>query len=101
MLNPEIFRQYDIRGVAGKDMNEDDVEQLGKGIGTYLARQSNTHIAVGKDCRAASDRMKMKGVHCQISAMMTEAKAQLPSDSQGIGSRPRFFSVRLKIPTVG
>ena len=55
MLNPEIFRQYDIRGIAGKDMNPEDLKLLGRGIGTYLARQGNTFIAVGRDCRETSD----------------------------------------------
>ena len=55
MLNPEIFRQYDIRGIAGKDMTDEDVVLLGKGIGTYLARQGNRFIAVGRDCRTTSD----------------------------------------------
>jgi phosphomannomutase/phosphoglucomutase len=56
MLNPEIFRQYDIRGVAGKDMTEEDVKAIGRGIGTYLSRQGNTYIAVGRDCRQTADR---------------------------------------------
>ena len=55
MLNPEIFRQYDIRGIAGKDMDDNDVVLLGRGIGTYLQRQGNTYIAVGRDCRVSSD----------------------------------------------
>ena len=55
MLNPEIFRQYDIRGIAGKDMDEADVVQLGRAIGTYLQRQGNRYIAVGRDCRESSD----------------------------------------------
>jgi phosphomannomutase/phosphoglucomutase len=55
MLNPEIFRQYDIRGIAGKDMNDADVALVGKGIGTYLARQGNTYIAVGHDCRVTAE----------------------------------------------
>jgi phosphomannomutase / phosphoglucomutase len=55
MLNPEIFRQYDIRGIAGKDMDEKDVVLLGRGIGTYLHRQGNAYIAVGRDCRVSSD----------------------------------------------
>jgi phosphomannomutase/phosphoglucomutase len=55
MLNPEIFRQYDIRGIAGKDMTEEDVRMLGQGIGTYLSRQGNTYIAVGRDCRETAD----------------------------------------------
>jgi len=56
MLNTEIFRQYDIRGIAGKDMTAEDVTSLGRGIGTYLARQGNTFIAVGRDCRVTSER---------------------------------------------
>ena len=55
MLNPEIFRQYDIRGIAGQDMDEEDVETLGKGIGTYLQRKGNIYVAVGRDCRLTSD----------------------------------------------
>jgi phosphomannomutase/phosphoglucomutase len=55
-MNPEIFREYDIRGVAGVDMNEADVVLIGKGIGSYLRRRGNTHITVGRDCRLTSDR---------------------------------------------
>lgn len=55
MLNPEIFRQYDIRGVAGTDITEADVLLLGKGIGTYLQKCGKGTIAVGRDCRVTSD----------------------------------------------
>lgn len=55
MLNPEIFRQYDIRGIAGEDMTEADVALLGRGIGTYLQQQGNRFVAVGRDCRLTSD----------------------------------------------
>ncbi len=54
MLNPEIFRQYDIRGIAGKDMQEPDVELLGRGIGTYLHSRGRRNIVVGRDCRVTS-----------------------------------------------
>ncbi len=54
MLNPEIFRQYDIRGIAGKDMDEADVENLGKGIGTFLGGRGKRTIVVGRDCRVSS-----------------------------------------------
>jgi phosphomannomutase/phosphoglucomutase len=55
MLNPEIFRQYDIRGITGKDMDSDGVQQIGRGIGTYLKRQGRGRIAMGRDCRSTSD----------------------------------------------
>jgi len=50
-----MFREYDIRGIAGKDMDTTDVVSIGKGIGTYLRRQGNTDITVGRDCRVTSD----------------------------------------------
>jgi len=55
MINPEIFRQYDIRGIAGKDLEAEDVVLMGRGIGTYLQQQGNRFIAVGRDCRVTSD----------------------------------------------
>jgi len=55
MMNPEIFRQYDIRGVAGKDMTEEDVIELGQGIGTFLISQGYHDITVGRDCRTTSE----------------------------------------------
>ena len=53
-LNPEIFRQYDIRGVVGKDLTDEKVEVLGKGIGTYLRGRQCQQVAVGRDCRLSS-----------------------------------------------
>jgi phosphomannomutase/phosphoglucomutase len=60
MLNPHMFREYDIRGIAGKDMDASDVVLIGKGIGTYLRRQGNTDITVGRDCRVTSDQYSEK-----------------------------------------
>jgi phosphomannomutase/phosphoglucomutase len=55
-----MFREYDIRGIAGKDMDASDVVLIGRGIGTYLRRQDNTHITVGRDCRVTSDQYSEK-----------------------------------------
>ena len=55
-----MFREYDIRGIAGKDMDASDVVRIGKGIGTYLRRQGNTDITVGRDCRVTSDQYSEK-----------------------------------------
>lgn len=54
MINPEMFREYDIRGIAGKDMDEDDVVTIGKAIGTFLQRHGNHNLTVGQDCRITS-----------------------------------------------
>ncbi len=54
-MNPEMFREYDIRGIAGKDMTEADVVLIGKGIGTFLNQNRCSRITVGRDCRISSD----------------------------------------------
>ncbi|QTA88491.1 phosphomannomutase/phosphoglucomutase [Desulfonema magnum] len=54
-MNPGIFREYDIRGIAGEEMTEDDVLLLGKGIGTFLKQKGCTKLTVGRDCRVTSD----------------------------------------------
>jgi len=54
-MNPEMFREYDIRGIAGKDMTEEDVFLIGKGIGTYLQNFGCSKLTVGHDCRVTSD----------------------------------------------
>ncbi|MBW2176557.1 MAG: phosphomannomutase/phosphoglucomutase [Deltaproteobacteria bacterium] len=59
-MNPQMFREYDIRGIAGKDMNADDVVRIGKAIGTYLLRQGNSNLTVGQDCRTTSPRYAQK-----------------------------------------
>lgn len=55
MLNPEIFRQYDIRGLVDKDMDDAGVVEIGKGIGTYLKQTGHRRLTVGRDCRESSD----------------------------------------------
>jgi len=58
MLKPTIFREYDIRGIADSELLSADVEQLGLGLGTYLAHQSGRKINVGRDCRLSSTRLR-------------------------------------------
>ena len=59
-MNPGIFREYDIRGIAGKDLAENDVVDIGKGVGSYLAKHGRRKICVGRDCRVSSDLYSQK-----------------------------------------
>jgi phosphomannomutase/phosphoglucomutase len=56
-MNPRVFREYDIRGVADRDFPDDFVRDLGRAIGTHLARAGSNRIAVGRDPRVTSPRM--------------------------------------------
>ncbi len=52
-----IFREYDIRGVADRDLLDDLAEALGRVLGGMLAGPRTTRIAVGRDCRLSSPRL--------------------------------------------
>jgi len=53
-INPDIFRQYDIRGTVDKDLTPETVEWLGKGIGTYIRQHGRKEVVLGRDCRLSS-----------------------------------------------
>ncbi len=55
---PKVFREYDIRGIAGSEITDSDVSILGRAFGTYMARQGKRRIVVGRDCRLTSDRYR-------------------------------------------
>ncbi|WP_242839639.1 phosphomannomutase/phosphoglucomutase [Desulfofundulus thermocisternus] len=57
-LNPSIFREYDIRGVAGKDLNYETARILGIAFGTYLREQGLKEVLVGRDNRASSGELR-------------------------------------------
>ncbi|MEK7482292.1 MAG: phosphomannomutase/phosphoglucomutase [Patescibacteria group bacterium] len=50
-INPNIFRGYDLRGVAGSDLNPEIVESIGKGYGAFLSKSGIHKAVVGRDCR--------------------------------------------------
>ena len=57
-LNPEIFREYDIRGVAERDFPDDICVLLGRAIGTFERRAGKRRITLARDCRLHSDRIR-------------------------------------------
>ena len=58
MLKPTIFREYDIRGIADTELLSPDIDDLGRGLGTYLQRQWRTNCTLGRDCRLSSTRLR-------------------------------------------
>jgi phosphomannomutase/phosphoglucomutase len=54
IINPQIFREYDIRGLVDQDLTRDSVERIGKSIGTYIRRNGGKTITVGYDMRVSS-----------------------------------------------
>jgi phosphomannomutase / phosphoglucomutase len=53
-INPKIFREYDIRGIVGQDLDDEAVEILGRAMGTYFLGRGQNDVAVGRDVRLSS-----------------------------------------------
>ncbi len=53
-INPQIYREYDIRGVVDKDLTPEIVRRLGQGFGTHMANLGRKDLVVGRDGRLSS-----------------------------------------------
>ena len=66
-MDSTIFREYDIRGIAGTDLNEEDAYMIGQATGTYLQKRGNSKVSVGRDCRLTSDLYSEKLINGLLS----------------------------------
>ncbi|MSP93572.1 MAG: phosphomannomutase/phosphoglucomutase [Myxococcales bacterium] len=64
-MNPQIFRAYDIRGVADRDLPDDVARRIGRGIGLLASDRTGKRepdhgpvLAVGRDARLSSRRIR-------------------------------------------
>lgn len=56
-INPQIFREYDIRGVVGKDLDAEVFQTIGKAYGAYMTERGAKTVSVGRDCRVSSPEL--------------------------------------------
>lgn len=54
MIDPGIFKRYDIRGKVGEALTEDAARQIGQAFGTFLLRKGVRKVVVGHDNRTHS-----------------------------------------------
>jgi phosphomannomutase/phosphoglucomutase len=59
-LNRSIFREYDIRGIAGRDLSAEFSRRIGYAYCSFISARtkkplSKMTISVGRDCRLSSD----------------------------------------------
>ncbi len=53
-INPQIYREYDIRGIVDKDLTPEIVRRLGQGFGTHMVQLGQRSLVVGRDGRLSS-----------------------------------------------
>ncbi len=58
LVNPAIFRAYDIRGVVDVDLDDSVCQRLGQAAATYLRRQGAHSMVVARDARLSSLRFQ-------------------------------------------
>jgi phosphomannomutase/phosphoglucomutase len=61
MIKPEIFREYDIRGVWGKDLTREAVMAIGKAFACYVhdhLKKDKLTLSLGMDARLSSGEMR-------------------------------------------
>ena len=60
-IDPYGFREYDARWIYEKDINEQGITNLGKGLGTQIkehTKKKNPRVIVGHDYRSYSEKIK-------------------------------------------
>jgi phosphomannomutase/phosphoglucomutase len=66
-MNERIFREYDIRGIADKDLTDSTALLIGKAIGTFVRAKNGKTFTVGRDCRLSGPRIRKALVEGLIS----------------------------------
>ena len=84
VFDPTIIREYDIRGVVGKNLKEADANALGKAFGTMVSRAGGKRIVVGYDGRTHSPMLEAALVKGLLS---TGASVELV----GLGPTPMLY----------
>ena len=57
-MNENIFREYDIRGIADLDLTNEVVSKIGKAFGFYLKKNNQISMSISGDVRDTTDRIK-------------------------------------------
>ena len=100
MVPRNVFREYDIRGVADRDLTDDLARRIGRRFAETLAKDSSREhivVAVGRDGRLSSPRL-----FDALTLGLLEAGADVVSI--GIGPTPQLYfaapyeDIRLKKP---
>jgi phosphomannomutase/phosphoglucomutase len=57
-VNPQIFREYDIRGLADSELGDEAVRAIGRAFAQRMREAGKSVIAVGRDVRLSSPRIR-------------------------------------------
>jgi phosphomannomutase/phosphoglucomutase len=87
MIPAQIFREYDVRGVAERDLTDHLAHRLGRGLAELLRADGATtppRIAVGRDCRLSGPRL-----FAALTEGLVEGGVQVMD--VGVGPTPKLY----------
>jgi len=91
-VNPYIFREYDVRGLAEGDLTSDVARAVGRAFGTYVGTGSS--VTVGRDVRLSSPRL-----NGEFSRGLMESGCQVVE--LGVVPTPVVYYARVKLSAGG
>jgi phosphomannomutase len=87
-FDPEILREYDIRGQVGKNIFPEDAFAVGRVFGTFVKRKGGEYVCVGYDGRESSPVLAQQVINGLVSTGMDV-------EVVGLGPSPMlYFSVK-------
>ena len=83
-FHPTVLREYDIRGIVGKTLTEDDARAVGRAFGTVVVRGGGKAACVGYDGRLSSPALEAAMVEGLVSTGLTVFRI-------GLGPTPMLY----------
>lgn len=78
-ITQSIFREYDIRGIAEKELSAEKAYLIGRAIGKYLTEAGEDNVIVGKDMRTTSDEYEEQVVRALTESGLNVVKIGMVS----------------------
>jgi phosphomannomutase len=83
-FHPSLLREYDIRGVVGTTLHEDDAAAIGRAFGTIVRRTGGCTVCLGYDGRVSSPALA-------VALRQGLASAGLEVLEVGLGPTPMLY----------
>jgi phosphomannomutase len=93
-LPPTSLREYDIRGIYGETLGEDDARAVGRTFGTLVRRDGGSVVAVGRDGRESSPSLETALIEGLTGSGVDVVRI-------GLGPTPMLYYAEAELPVDG
>ena len=93
-FDPSVLREYDIRGIVGRSLDENDARAIGRAFGRMAEEENARRIAVGFDGRHSSPVLERALVEGLIDSGCDVLRI-------GLGPTPMLYFATRHLPTDG